>query len=332
MRTASSPSWRAWLLDSRPARLFLARATGTWSYRLLWLGAILLIVAMPLILVWRGEVWLGPATFDTANRPTHSLIVVGGDVTLRAGLDSPLVVFVGNVDVDAPLRDDLVVVDGNVLLDQHAMVEGSLVTVVGQVYRSPSAVIRGTIGANVREWSDRTPTGQALKQVDLLRQVRLGLATGFGLLLLCLVVAALLPWSILITAATARRHPIRSALAGATGGIIVPLLLLPLTLSLVGLPLAAILSVGAVLVWLVGLTAVGFLVGRWLLNERSAHVGFMRVLIVGLTPILLVLAVPVAGPLFVATVGFLGAGARVVSFVERERALDALDAIAPAHR
>lgn len=44
----------------------------------------------------------------------------------------------------------------------------------------------------------------------------------------------------------------------------------------------------------------------------------------GLTPILLVLAVPVLGPLVVGAVGVLGAGARIVAFVERERAVDAI--------
>jgi hypothetical protein len=287
----------------------------------------LLVIAMPLVIVLRGDVWLGSASFDDASRPRHPLIVVDGDVTVRTGLDYPLVVLVGNVDVDGPLHDDLIVVGGNVLLNQHAVVEGSLVTLVGEVYRSPEATIRGVVGANVREWSDRTAPTRKLGQVDLVRQVRLGLAAGFGLLLLCLVVSAILPWSVVITAATARRHPIRSGLGGLTAGVAVPLVLLPLTLSLVGLPLALVISAGALLVWLVGLTAAGLLVGRRLLRGGPGENGFLRVLIVGLTPILLCLAIPVLGPALVAAIGLLGAGARLVSFVEQGRAIDALEAI-----
>jgi hypothetical protein len=86
--------------------------------------------------------------------------------------------------------------------------------------------------------------------------------------------------------------------------------------------------VGALAVWLIGLAATGFLVGRRLLGPRSEKRGFFPVLVVGLSPILLLLAVPVLGPLVVGTIGVLGAGARIVSFVERERATDALEAMA----
>jgi hypothetical protein len=138
----------------------------------------------------------------------------------------------------------------------------------------------------------------------------------------------LLPWSIVVTAATTRYMPLRSALAALTGVVVVPLLALPLVLSLIGLPLALLLGLGAAVVWLVGLTAAGLLVGRWILNEGSRTHGYLRVVLVGLAPILLALAVPVLGPLFVGAIGFWGAGARMVSFVEKGRAVDAMEAIA----
>ncbi len=306
----------------------LGRDAASWIYRALWAVAILLVGAMPLVILARGEVWVGPASFDETRRLTHSLIVVGGDVSARAGVDYPLVVILGNVRIEGTIQDDLVTVGGNVFLDRHAVVEGALVTLIGQVYRAPGAVIQGTVGASVHEWTDQVPPNPPLDQVDLLRQVRLGLATGFGLLLICLVVAATLPWSIVVTAATARRYPIRSALAAITGVVVVPLLLLPLVLSLVGLPLAIVLSFGALVVWLVGLTAAGYLIGRRLLGDQRSKRGFLPVLVAGLAPVLLALAVPVIGPVLVGSIGLLGAGARIVSFVEHARVDEALQAIA----
>ncbi|HEX5414147.1 MAG TPA: hypothetical protein VFZ25_00675, partial [Chloroflexota bacterium] len=127
---------------------------------------------------------------------------------------------------------------------------------------------------------------------------------------------------------TTRYMPLRSGLAALTGVVVVPLLALPLVLSLVGLPLALLLGLGAAVVWLVGLTAAGLLVGRWILaGDPRAH-GYLRVVLVGLAPILLALAIPVLGPLFVGAVGFWGAGGRMVSFVEKERAVNAMEAIA----
>ncbi len=305
----------------------VSRAAAVWTYRSLWLVAVLLALAMPAMILLRGDLWLGSASFDAATRPSHSLIVVDGDVTLREGVDYPLVVILGDVHVEGATRDALVVVGGNVFLDRSAVVDDAIVVLAGQVYRAPTAVIRGTVGATVREWSDSASTDRSLDRVDLVQQVQLGLAAGLGMLLACLVVVAFVPWSVVVTAATARHYPIRSGLAGLTGVLAMPFVVLPLTLSLVGLPLALLLGFGAMLIWLIGLTAAGFLVGRRILGSRPEQTSFLRVLVVGLAPILLALAVPVLGPLAVAAVGIVGAGARIVSFVERERAVDALASV-----
>jgi hypothetical protein len=308
-----------------PAR---RRRAVTWAYRLLWLVAFILILAMPLVIVLRGDVWLGPATLDAANVPDHPLVVIRGNVRVQAATRNPLVVLDGDVTVDAPLGDDLVVVVGDALLGPHAVVDGSVVAIAGQVYRSPEAVVRGVLGARVRDWNGERAQAPPIERVDLARQVRLGLAAGLALLMLSLVVAAILPWSIVQSAATVRRYPIRSALAGVTGAAVVPLVLLPLILSLVGLPLALVLSAGAVVVWFVGLGASGLLLGRWALSDRANGRSFTQELVVGLAAVLLLLAVPVLGPLLVGAVGLLGAGGRIVSFVEKDRVPDALRSIA----
>lgn len=302
----------------------ISRTAVVWAYRSLWLLAVLLALAMPFLILLRGDLWLGPADIDAANSPGHSLVVVGGDVSVQEGMDYPLVVILGDVRVAGPMANALVVLGGNVYLDRSAIVDDAIVVLDGQVFRAPGAMIQGTIGASVRDWTGQREVGRSLGDVDLMRQSRLGLAAGLGLLLVCLAVVALLPWSVVMTAATCRRYPIRSGLAGLTGVLAVPFVVLPLTLSLVGLPLAILLGFGAVLLWLVGLTALGFMIGQRLLGRRPERSSFLRVLIVGLAPILLALAVPVLGPLVVGAAGVLGAGARIVSFVERERAVDAL--------
>jgi hypothetical protein len=316
------------MLSSPP----LTRTVVVWTYRLLWLVAILLVLLMPLVIVQRGDVWLGPARFDAAHQLSHPTIVVGGPVAIQSGVYDPLVVILGSVEVSGPVGDDLVVVGGDVFLRPTAVIQGSLVDLLGQTYRAPGAVIAGTVGTSVRSWTapamGSPPAVVPLHRVDLVAQVRFGLAASVGLLLLCLTVAAVLPWSVIVTAAAARHNPIRSALAGLTGLVIVPLLMLPLTLSLVGVPLALALGGATFIVWLVGLDAAGLLVGRRLIRARRGRAAMFRVLIVGLAPMLLVLAIPVLGPIIVGAAGILGAGARMLSFVERERAVEALAALA----
>jgi hypothetical protein len=307
----------------------ISRGATIATYRILWLVAILLVFAMPVVIIARRDVWLGPATFDDAHPLTHPLIVVGGDVVIRSGVVYPLVVLTGNLLVDGRVQDDLVVVGGNVSLTDRTVVDGDLVAIVGQISRAPGSQVRGLLGGRIVESADG-PAYPAIETVDLMSQVRLGLATGLGLLLLCLVVAAALPWSVVVTAATARRYPIRSALAALTAVVVIPLLLLPLVLSLVGLPVAIVLSFGALGVWLVGLTAAGYLVGRKILRWRAQSPGYLTALIVGLAPILLVLAVPLIGPIVVGSIGILCGGARIVSFVETDRASDAMTSIAGA--
>ncbi len=302
----------------------------TWSYRLLWLVAILLTIAMPLLIVARGDVWLGSLRIDQAHVANHSIIVLGGDVDVETTTEFPIVMAGGNLTVHGQIHNDVVVIAGNVILGATSVVDGDLVAIVGKVFRADGATVRGTLGGTVQTWSNDAPP-PPLEPVDLVRQIRLGLATGFGLLLLCLVVSAALPWSIVVTAATARRFPIRSALAAATSVVALPLLLLPLILSLVGLPIAVVIGFGAIAVWLVGLSAAGYLVGRRMIGrQRQPPRGFLLVSLVGLAPILLSLAIPVVGPVAVGLIGFLGAGARIVSFVERDRVVVALESIGDA--
>ncbi|HLG52188.1 MAG TPA: hypothetical protein VKY56_11220 [Chloroflexota bacterium] len=305
----------------RPA---IGRSTAVWAYRSLWLLAMLLVLAMPIGILVRGDVWLGPAVFTTPNQAGHSLIVIGGDVTLREGMEYPLVVLLGDVRVHGVLQDVLVVAGGNVYLDHDAVAREAVLTLGGQVFRANGAVIEGTVGAALRGWDGQHEIEHGRRHIDLGRQVRLGIAAGLGLLLLCLITAAAVPWSVVVTAATIRNYPVRSVLAGVTGLLVMPFVLVPLMLSLEGLPIAVLLGLGAVLMWLVGLTGAGFVAGQRLLQGQPGPSSFLRVLIVGLAPLLFILAVPIIGPLVVGAAGILGAGARIVGFVERERAIDAL--------
>src|SRR5579859_1223286 len=208
----------------------LGHQATTWTYRVLWLIAILVAGAMPLVIVARGDVLLGPTRFDAGHALDHSAIILGGDVAIDTVVDYPVVIIGGNLTILGTVHNDVVVVGGNVFLGGSSLVDGDLVTIIGQVYRASGATIHGILGGTVNAWSNETPP-PPLEHVNLIGQVRLGLAMGFGLLLLCLVISAALPWSIVVTAATARRFPVRSALAAATSVVALPLVLLPLVLS-----------------------------------------------------------------------------------------------------
>ena len=128
----------------------LSHQASTWTYRVLWLIAILIAGAMPLVIVARGDVLLGPTRFDESHSLDHSAIILGGDVVIDTVVEYPIVIVGGDLTVLGTVNNDVVVVGGNVFLAGSAVVDSDLVTIVGQVYRASGAAIRGPL---------RCPTG-----------------------------------------------------------------------------------------------------------------------------------------------------------------------------
>jgi hypothetical protein len=124
------------------------------------------------------------------------------------------------------------------------------------------------------------------------------------------------PWQIVLISGTLRRSPLKSGAAGVLCLLTFMFLVVPLGLSLVGLPFAILLTGAATLAWLFGLTASAVVVGRWVARSPTSLLWSTAA---GLVLLALGMAVPLAGPLLVLLVGLAGAGALAVALIGRSR-------------
>jgi hypothetical protein len=93
-------------------------------------------------------------------------------------------------------------------------------------------------------------------------------------------------------------------------------LVVPLGLSLAGLPFAILLTGAASLAWLFGLTASAVVIGRLVARSPASLLWSAAA---GLVLLALSMIVPLAGPLLVAVIGLAGAGALAVALISRSR-------------
>jgi hypothetical protein len=146
--------------------------------------------------------------------------------------------------------------------------------------------------------------------------MRLGLAAGLALLLAGTCLVVVFPWQVVLISSTLRGAPLKSVAAGVMIFLTFVFLVVPLGLSLAGLPFALLLSAAAALAWLFGMAASAVLVGRFLAH---GPVSLLWAAAAGLVGLALLMAVPVVGPLLVTLTGLSGAGALAVALISRAR-------------
>jgi hypothetical protein len=146
--------------------------------------------------------------------------------------------------------------------------------------------------------------------------IRLGLAAGLALLLVGTCLTVVFPWQIVLISSTLRSAPVKSAVAGIMSLIIFVFLVVPLGLSLAGLPFAVLLTGAASLAWLFGITASAVVVGRFV---SHGPVSLVWATAAGLVLLAVGMAVPLVGPLAITLLGLTGAGALAVALLGRAR-------------
>lgn len=281
----------------------------------IWLLLLCLSATLPLSAIFHGVLYLGPNPLTSSGPLTRPVISLGGNVVLPSGSHSVVVAIGGNVLVDGTAKDDLIAIGGSVYLRPHARARQDVLAILGSVYRQPGAVVEGRSGGPQHTWN-----GGDMHHHDLLaalgNSIRLGLAAGIALLLVGTCLTVVFPWQIVLISSTLRRSPVKSTGAGLGALLAFVFLVVPLGLSLAGLPFALLLSGAAFLAWLFGMAAAAVLVGRTVARDS---VPLLWATAAGLVVLAVVMAIPVIGPLAVSLAGLIGAGALTVSLVNRGR-------------
>ncbi len=215
-----------------------------------------------------------------------SVVVVGGTMTIEpdASVDGSVTIIGGELDLGGTVHGTVHAYGSTVLLRETAVLDGSLESVASDVERAPTAVVRGTLqgdrftpmGADVlRRWS---VTSARFGGVGF----ALALALQAGLLaLLTFAAASVMPERLSRIAADLTESPVAAGVSGLVFMVIVVVAAVVAAVTLIGIPVALLLGLGAWLAVLVGLTALADWVGDTVWREgdtrgaRAALGGFL---------------------------------------------------------
>lgn len=281
-----------------------------------WVLALALGSLLPLSAAFHGIFHVGPSQLTARHTLSRPVISIGSRVVLFHGSRSMVISILGDVELRGAARDDLMTVGGNIYLAPHSTADGDVVSVLGGIYQAPTARVSGRIGGARHPWSGHGLASPMSISAALKNSMRLGLAAGLALLLICTALAIVFPWQVVLISTTLRESPVKSLAAGALSLITFVFLVVPLGLSLVGLPFAVLLTGAASLAWLFGITAGAVVLGR-VVSRRP--VSLVWATAAGLVLLAAGMAVPVFGPLLVTATGLAGAGALAVALIGRAR-------------
>ncbi len=230
-----------------------------------------------------------------------------------------VVSLLGPVDVSGKARDDIATIGAPVYLHSGSETSRDVFALGSSVYRSSNVHIEGRVGADLVPWSGRGSPGGPNWVVATWRYSGLGFAVGLALLLICTCLAVAFPWHTALVATSVRQDLARSMLAGLMGAFLFVFLVVPLGLSLFGLPFAVLIGIAALAAWLLGLTGVAVVLGTYLARIRRHEAGLLWAVVSGMFVLAVVGTIPWIGFVIVAFAGATGAGSLALSVVARAR-------------
>jgi hypothetical protein len=272
------------------------------------------------------------------------LIVAGGTVQVRGPVAGTVYVAGGTVEVHEAIRRNLVVAGGTVLMGADASVgrdltvSGGTATVAGTVGRNvlasagtltlaSTARITGDLTANTS--TPQIQAGAVIGGTQRIQQpshaknakgntvaawIGSRLFTALGLLLLGLLTIAAAPRFTRESQGMLAAHPWGSLLAGFLVLFLGPLALLILTVTLVGIPLALVLSWLWLAAILVGPVFVAILIGHAVLRRTE---NMYLALAAGVLILFLLRLIPIVNGIVSLAAFLLGVGALVLTLQAR---------------
>jgi len=229
----------------------------------------------------------------------------GGTVVIHGEVRGDVVAFGGTVVIDGPVFGNVLTYGSNVIWQDDAHVDGDIHVCGSQLIPRMNSQLHGSyIGCTQRVGmliiGDGSP---GLHLWSLLAWLALGI-----------LLTSLLPEHVMLVRTTAKSKIRRSLLLGLLSVLLAPAVLAVLVALLVSIPLAILVAVGLVAAWVLGMVAVGWLIGDYLvrtvLPQQNTRV--MQI-VVGLTVLVLAGSLPYIGWLISIGAGLLGLGAVLLS-------------------
>ena len=233
-----------------------------------------------------------------------SVVVIGGDAQVDCRVMDDVVVIGGGSRINGPVGGNVFTIGGRVVLEAKARIDGDVTGIGRGVEVHPGALVRGkTVDMGFsrfhrgRGWVAFYPyPGAFWRGMNAVAVAALAVLLG-----------ALFPGALDNVAGALSRQPGRSLLMGLLLAIAFVPGVLFLVLTIVGIPLIAVLVSGLVAAWMMGYAAVALLIGRRITGE--GRLGMIVEILVGVVLLGLVRFLPVFGGLLGIAAVLFGLGA-----------------------
>jgi len=258
------------------------------------------------------------------------LLVVGATVTLEEGslVDGDLLILGGSVTANGEIQGDIFAVGGVVNLGKTAVVTGDVNTISGSIAREEGSIIEGKLSTSeIKPFQFTIPEKVSIPQVEFpnlafrfnpVWNITWVFFRSFLWAALAVLLVLFLPRQSNRAAESAGAQPFLAGGLGCLTVVVVPILLVAIAITILGIPIAFIGAILFVVALVFGVVIMGLEVGKrlskafggdWALPAAAGVGTFILTLVVnGLNAL-----VPCVGWIAPAIVGTVGLGAVILT-------------------
>lgn len=251
-----------------------------------------------------------------SGETAEAVVVIGGSAKVKGNVRNAAVVLFGDLDVEGRVGEGAVAIMGNVHVAPAATVHGQAVAVGGRVECDPAAKLDGEpMTFDFPDWVKQWFLHCFLKMRPLAPQVGWVWAIAGVVFLLYLLIAALFPRPVEACVSELTRRPATTFLLGLLAQLLVPLVLVILAATGIGLIVVPFILAAVILGAMVGKVALL----EWLGLRLGAHFGSnglqnrLVAFVIGVLILTLFYMVPVVGLLVFSITAVWGFGAGVTA-------------------
>jgi cytoskeletal protein CcmA (bactofilin family) len=274
-----------------------------------------------------NDLWAAGERVDIAGPVGNNAMIAGQTVRLQPGAtvghDARLAG--GEVRSEGRIAHDLTISAGRAEIGGD--IGGAVNASARQVTVLPDAVVRGDLIVRAPEPPVISPGAQVMGNVDYQRTGGAAWWLAWPVLWSCLFLSLLVlnliglyvaPTWFSRVAETLRTRPLSSLLAGVVVLIAVPIVIAILLITVIGIPLAVILTAAYVIALVLSAAFVSYRIGLWVF-DRLHRTGVSRwaAMLVGALLVSLAISLPMVGGLIALAVVLIGAGALAVEWRDR---------------
>lgn len=263
------------------------------------------------------QVCTGKNLTVSSGNTVRNVLAFGCNVTIENGatITNDVTDFGGNVLNQGTVDGSIIAFGGNITVASTGVVNGNLSTVGGNAVQEPGATVRGNVRGGTNFTPPTAPPTPFFSRVfsttfDLFR----GIVTAIAFAALGALVVIFAPEPTRRVGEAVQNRPWGTAGVGCLTLIVAPILALLLIITVIGIPIALVVGFAAIVGWVFGWIALGYLAGEKILQALKARdIVPVIAVVVGVLVLMVIGLVPVIGWLISFLVGLAGIGAVVLT-------------------